>query len=300
MTKVACIGECMVEVAMPRPGAELGRVDFAGDTFNTAVYLKRLAPAAEVAYVTALGTDPVSERMAEAFAAEGLATGLIERREGRAPGLYAITLDASGERSFTYWRDQSAARTLFHAPAEVTPRALLDFDLVYLSGITVAILAPDARVALKEALHRVRAIGGTVAFDSNYRPRLWPDAGTARGEIAAFWGLADVGLPSLDDELALFGDGCEAEVLSRLTASGVRRGALKRGAEGPLPIGDCGRLPPFPPAAKVVDTTAAGDSFNGGYLAAFLHGEDEAACLAAGHAMASEVVGHPGAIISRG
>lgn len=299
MTKVACIGECMVEVAMPRPGAENGRVDFAGDTFNTAVYLKRLAPAAEVAYVTALGTDPVSDRMAAAFAAEGLGTDLIERREGRAPGLYAITLDANGERSFTYWRDQSAARTLFHTPAEVTPRALVAFDLVYLSGITVAILAPDARAALKDALHRVRANGGSVAFDSNYRPRLWPDVATARAETAAFWALADVGLPSLDDELALFGESCEAEVLARMASCGVRRGALKRGGDGPLPIGATGALPPFPRARRVVDTTAAGDSFNGGYLAAFLHGEDEAACLAAGHAMASEVVGHPGAIIRR-
>ncbi|MBB5220849.1 2-dehydro-3-deoxygluconokinase [Amaricoccus macauensis] len=299
MTKVACIGECMVEVAMPRPGAERGRVDFAGDTFNTAVYLKRLAPSAEVAYVTALGTDPVSDQMAATFAAEGLGTDLIERREGRAPGLYAISLDASGERSFTYWRDQSAARTLFHAPAEVTPAALRDFDLVYLSGITVAILAADARAALKDALHRVRVNGGSVAFDSNYRPRLWPDQATARAEITAFWNLADVGLPSLDDELALYGEACEAEVRSRLVSGGVRRGALKRGDAGPIPIGPAGTLPPFARAARVVDTTAAGDSFNGGYLAAYIHGEDEAACLAAGHAMASEVVGHPGAIIPR-
>lgn len=299
MTRIACIGECMVEVTMPRPGAERGLVAFAGDTFNTAVYLKRLAPQAEVAYVTALGSDPVSDRMAAAFAEEGLSTALIERREGRVPGLYAITLDAAGERSFTYWRDQSAARTLFHAPAEVAPRVLREFDLVYLSGITVAILAPDARAGLKAALQAVRAGGGSVAFDSNYRPRLWPDAATARAEIGGFWALADVGLPSLDDELALFAEASEGEVLSRLTSGGVRRGALKRGSDGPVPIGAAGPLPPFPAAARVVDTTAAGDSFNGGYLAAFLRGEDEAACLAAGHAMATEVIGHPGAIIPR-
>lgn len=284
---------------MPRPDAPAGRVDFAGDTFNTAVYLKRAAGSAEVAYVTAVGTDPVSERMVAAFAAEGLVTELIERRADRTPGLYAITLDPSGERSFTYWRDRSAARTLFHAPAEITPRALRDFDLVYLSGITLAILDPSARLALREALHTVRANGGRVAFDSNYRPRLWPDAATARKEISAFWALADIGLPSLDDELALFGEACEDEVASRLRAAGVRRGALKRGVAGPLPLGPCGPLPHFAEADRVVDTTAAGDSFNGAYLAAYLHGEPEAACLAAGHAMASEVIGHPGAIIPK-
>ena len=99
--------------------------------------------------------------------------------------------------------------------------------------------------------------------------------------------------------MALFGDSGEAAVLARLAAAGVRRGALKRGPDGPAPIGSDVDLPAFPPAAKVVDTTAAGDSFNGAYLAALLRGETEAACLAAGHAMAAEVIGHPGAIIPR-
>jgi len=139
-----------------------------------------------------------------------------------------------------------------------------------------------------------------VAFDSNYRPRLWPDEATARAEVSRFWAITDVGLPSVDDELALFGEAGEAEVLARLAAAGVARGALKRGAEGPRPLGAAGPLPQFRPAARVVDTTAAGDSFNGAYLAALVRGLPEEDCLAAGHAMASEVIGHPGAIIPRG
>lgn len=297
--RVASIGECMVELTLPRADGEDSRVGFAGDTFNAAVYLKRSAPELQVAYVTALGADPLSARMIAAFEAEDLDTGLIERRADRVPGLYAISLDDNGERSFTYWRDSSAARTLFLPPAEVTPGSLRDFDLVYLSGITLAILAPEARAALAGFLEGYRRGGGRLAFDSNYRPRLWPDAATARRDIAAFWTMTDVGLPSLDDEMALFGDSGEAAVLARLAAAGIRRGALKRGAGGPLPIGEAAALPTFPPADKVVDTTAAGDSFNGAYLAALLRGESEAACLAAGHALASEVIGHPGAIIPR-
>ena len=114
-----------------------------------------------------------------------------------------------------------------------------------------------------------------------------------------FWQLADIGLPSLDDELALYEEAGEAEVLARLAAAGVARGALKRGAEGPRPLGPAGPLPAFPAAARVVDTTAAGDSFNGAYLGALIRGLPEAECLAAGHAMATEVIGHPGAIIPR-
>ncbi len=295
--RIACVGECMVELTLPGADGTGSRVGFAGDTFNAAVYLKRCAPEAEVAYVTALGTDPLSERMIGYFRAEGLDTALIERRADRVPGLYAISLDAGGERSFTYWRDSSAARSLFQPPAKVTPECLEGFDLVYLSGITLAVLSVEARAALRAFLGGFRARGGRVAFDSNYRPRLWPDADAARREIGAFWEITDIGLPSLDDEMALFGEPGETEALARLARAGVRRGALKRGAGGPLPLGEAGTLPAFPPAARVVDTTAAGDSFNGAYLAAVMRGEEEARCLGAGHAMACKVIGHPGAII---
>ncbi len=204
--KVACIGECMVELTLPREPAGATRVGFAGDTFNAAVYLKRCAPKIAVAYVTAVGTDALSEGMVAAFVAEGLDTGLVERRADRAPGLYAISVDAQGERSFTYWRDSSAARTLFLPPATVTPERLAGFDLLYLSGITVAVMAPEGRAALLDFLPGYRAGGGRVAFDSNYRPRLWSGPEVAQRELAAFWRVTDIGLPSIDDEMALWGD----------------------------------------------------------------------------------------------
>lgn len=295
--RVASIGECMVELTLPRADGEGSRVGFAGDTLNAAVYLKRSAPELDVSYVTGLGTDALSERMLAFFAGEDLDTSLVERRADRVPGLYAISVDDKGERSFTYWRDSSAARTLFLPPAEVTPERLAGFDLIYLSGITLAVLAPEARAALAAFLRTWRQRGGRLAFDSNYRPRLWPDVATARREIATFWAITDIALPSLDDELALFGESGEACVLARLAH--VPRGAVKRGAGGPLPIAAGVTVPAFPAVETVVDSTAAGDSFNGAYLAACLRGESEAACLAAGHAMASRVIGFPGAIAPR-
>ncbi|MGS4946906.1 sugar kinase [Meridianimarinicoccus sp. RP-17] len=295
---VACIGECMIEMTLPDAQGAGARVGFAGDTFNAAVYLKRAAQDLRVRYVTALGTDAASDRMIETFAAEGLDVALIERRADRLPGCYAIVLDGGGERRFLYWRDASAARTLFDPQVTVTFDALDGCDLVYLSGITVAILAPAVRERLVNWLAGFRARGGQVAFDSNYRPALWPDRATSQRAIAALWSVCDVGLPSLDDEMALFGDTDADAVLARLRASGVATGALKRGAAGPLAIGDA-PAQAFPPAAKVVDTTAAGDSFNGAYLAALLRGEPQAACLRAGHGMACRVIGHPGAILPK-
>ena len=169
------------------------------------------------------------------------------RRAPHGPGAGALRdLGRRGRRAQLHLlaRDVGGANPVPRA-GPVTPERLADFDLVYLSAITLAILEPEARAALAEFLAGFRSGGGKVAFDSNYRPRLWPDVATARAEVARFWALTDVGLPSLDDELALYGEAGETDVLARLAAAGVARGALKRGAEGPRPLGPAGPLPPF-------------------------------------------------------
>ncbi|MEM8630881.1 MAG: sugar kinase [Pseudomonadota bacterium] len=297
MTSVLCIGEAMVEVAMASDTAREAGIGFAGDTLNTAIYLKRSAPDLRVAYATKLGQDKLSDRMVAFMAEEGLDTRLVLRDPDRMPGLYAISTDTRGERSFMYWRDFSAARQLFEAPA-LSFEDIVRFDLVYFSAITLAILSPDHRALLTDLLSRYRASGGRVAFDSNYRPRLWETPDAAQEAIATAWRLTDVGLPSVDDEQALFGDGTEAEVLARLAGFGLRLGALKRGAMGPLALDGtpAGR---FAPAERVVDSTAAGDSFNSGYLATLLSGGGQQECLEAGHNLAARVVSIRGAIAPR-
>ena len=287
MTRVACIGEAMIELCLDGDAA---RVAVAGDTLNTAIYLKRSAPEIEVDYITRLGRDGFSDRIADFIAAEGIGTGRIARAPEGKPGLYAITTDAAGERSFTYWRDNSAARRMF-ADGEFD---LLDgYDLVYLSAISLAILPAQVRAALLDEITRR---GIAMAFDSNYRPRLWESADAARETVAAYWARSAIALPSIDDEMALFQEDA-AQVARRLRALPAI-GALKRGPCGPLAIG-AEVVQDYPPAARVVDTTAAGDSFNGGWLAAHLTGAEPAAALRAGHALAARVVGHRGAIIPK-
>lgn len=297
--KVACIGEAMVELSLDSGALGEARVGFAGDTLNTAIYLKRMAGSAlQVSYVTRLGQDDFSRQMVAFMEAEGLGTETIARDPDRLPGLYAITTDATGERSFSYWREAAAARRLFQTGSGVDFTALLEFDVLFLSAITLAILPDNVRHALIAWLadYKTRT-GGRVVFDSNYRARLWESPDTAREAIGAAWRVSDIALPSLDDEMAVFADADEAAVLARLRHCGITSGALKRGRAGPLSLADPGTEINFPPAAKVVDTTAAGDSFNGGYLAALLTGQSEAAALRAGHACACVVIGHHGAIV---
>ena len=285
----------MIELSFRGPGQSDPRVAYAGDTLNAAIYLRRALPGGSVAYVTAMGTDPFSEAALAFMRSEALDTGRIARDPDRLPGLYAITTDDTGERSFHYWREASAARQMFQTDAGPSFAALDGFDIVYLSGITLAILPEAVRGALADWLQDARGRGLRLAFDSNWRPRLWPSVGAGRQWIARFWRLADIGLPSVDDEIALFGDADEAAALARLRGYGLRQGALKRGAHGPLPLDPGLSQGSYPPAECVVDTTAAGDSFNGAYLAAVLSGLPAEAALAAGHAKAREVVGFRGA-----
>ncbi|WP_281825155.1 sugar kinase [Jannaschia rubra] len=295
--RIACLGEAMIELALD---GDMAVVGFAGDVLNAAIYLRRALPDPHsVSFVSLVGRDPLSDRMVERIEAEGVDTDHIARHENRIPGAYAIITDDHGERSFVYWRDTSAARTLFMPGCPIQPETLAGFDVLHLSAITLAILTADARRALIDWLPAFRAGGGRVAFDSNYRPRLWPDVATAQAAVTDLWRLTDIGFPSVDDEMALFGDADAAAVLARIEGAGVATGALKCGEAGPLPIG--ARLPGavYAPAPRVVDTTAAGDSFTGGYLAAHLTGASQADALQAGHATASHVIGHRGAIVPR-
>lgn len=283
--RIACIGEAMIELSMQGDHAAVG---VAGDTLNTAIYLQRCAPQLGVDYITRLGACDFSARIRSFIAAQGVGVERVAQVAGEAPGLYAITTAPDGERSFAYWRDTAAARGLF---AGNDFSSLEGYDALYLSGISLAILPHDIRLALVAWLAQsdVRLI-----YDSNYRPRLWDSVAHARAITQAMWDRADIALPSIDDEMALF-DLSAAQVEARFsTFDGI--GALKRGASGPMSLGDAVDQS-YAPAQRVIDTTAAGDSFNGGYLGALLTGADQAQALRAGHDLAARVVQHRGAII---
>lgn len=289
MTRVAAVGEAMIELALQDGTPQLG---VAGDSLNASVYLKRAAPSLDVDYVTCLGDDPFSDQIETFISDQHIGTATCRRIAGKSAGLYAITTSEAGERSFTYWRSASAARDLFQTGTGCDFSVLADYDMIYLSGISVAILPHAVRLAL---LNWLADVPIQLAYDSNYRPRLWEDVATAQDVTEAFWRRADICLPSIDDEMALFGE--TAEDVGARFARYKGSGALKRGAEGPLSIG-AHVDQTYPPAPHVVDTTAAGDSFNGAYLAARLSGRDQAEALLAGHACAARVVQYRGAIIA--
>jgi 2-dehydro-3-deoxygluconokinase len=299
MLRIASIGECMIELRHRSP-SEL-HLAFGGDTLNFAVYFARLTREQDVRvdYVSALGDDAYSDAMIAMWQAEDLGTGLVARLERRLPGLYTIRTDARGERSFTYWRSASAARDLLRdGRAEELLAELSGYDLLYLSGVTLSILDDQQRAALMAIADAVRERGGRVAFDSNYRPVGWPDPESARTAFDQMLTRADIALPTLDDDEALFGIADARQSADRLHHLGVAEAVVKRGAAGCFlsSAAFTGEAPPTL-VAEVVDSTAAGDSFNAGYLAARLFGAEPEAAARLGGALAARVIAHPGAII---
>ena len=292
--RIACIGECMVELS-ELPGGTLTR-GYGGDTLNTAVYLARLG--AKVDYCTVLGDDPFSDEMLAGWQAEGVGTSLVLRLPGRLPGLYLIRRDARGERSFFYWRGEAPARQLLELPgSDAIAEALAACGQLYLSGITLSLYSAAGRERLFATLQQARARGARVAFDTNFRPRGWPDRDLARVVYGRAFAEADLVLASTEDLELLFGTARPPELLAHAADCEI---VLKL-AEPGCRILAAGRelLVPAQPVDDVVDTTAAGDSFAAGYLAARLAGDDPEAAARAGHRLAGAVIRHQGALIPR-
>jgi 2-dehydro-3-deoxygluconokinase len=296
--RIVSIGEVMIEMTR---GPD-GRFSQAcgGDTFNTAVYLARRG--LPVAYATALGDDIYSDRILALAAAEGIATDLIMRVPGRLPGLYLIETDAKGERTFHYWRDNAPARELFELPDwGRIAESIIGARIVYFSGITLSIYSNQGLGRFLALLELARKAGTKVVFDGNYRPRAWRgDVQRTRTVFMEALKRVDIALPTYDDEALLWGDPSPDATIERLQAFGIAEIAIKNGPNSALVAsGGHKEFVPVPDVVVPVDTTAAGDSFNAGYMAARLADENPGDAAVAGHRLASEVIRHRGAIMPR-
>jgi 2-dehydro-3-deoxygluconokinase len=295
---VGVIGEGLIELC----GTEFGTLRQAcgGDTLNTAVYLARLLrQRASISYATVVGSDSLSDTMLERWQADGLDIGLALRDPARLPGLYQVQVDSRGERRFLYWRQESAARYLLrHDDFARVRQALSKVDLIYLSGISLAILPGEDRAALIELLSSLAARGIPLAFDTNYRESLWSTVEAAASAITALLPAIRFVFATFDEEQRLWGDETPDDTLARYRGAGVASVIVKLGPAGCLYGGENPRLSfAAHQVPVVVDTTAAGDAFNAAFLAASLSGRSAQDCCRAANALAATVIQHRGAII---
>lgn len=294
MKKVVVFGECMLEL-VSQQGDTLHK-GFAGDTYNTAIYLNRCAANVSVSYLTAIGNDPLSSELLLKMGEEGINTEYVQASDDRNIGLYMVRTDEHGERTFTYWRQNSAATQSLN----LLNGQVIEADLFYFSAISLAIVDNEQKVKLFELIAELKATGCKISFDPNYRPNLWQSKQEAQKWTDAAYAVSDLVFPGGDDHADLYGHINTAAILDHLAQYNIDEIVVKNGAFSVnILIDDKLDTVAIQPVDKVVDTTAAGDAFNGGYLAARLTGSSHTDSARYGAKVAGTVIGFPGAIIDK-
>ncbi len=300
MASLLAIGECMIELY--ETANNTYHRSFAGDTFNSAVYTKRWNSSIAVSYLTALGTDHLSDEILKQCEDEGINQSLIFRSPSEQPGIYIISTDKLGERNFAYWRRQSAAKQMMLLFNEhINVESLDTFDVVYFSGISLAILSDEDKGKLLDLIISLRNRGTKVAFDPNFRAGMWNNLNHAKRWFNRAYQTCDIALPGLDDHLALFGHKTKEDIREFLINLGVHEVVIKCGENGVFcyDIDSNHFHLPFIAAKMQVDSTAAGDAFSGTYLASRINGENISVALNAAAKVSRLVVQHQGAIMER-
>ncbi|MGE4612530.1 MAG: sugar kinase [Paracoccaceae bacterium] len=302
MRSVVCVGEVMVELSgLTADG--VAHVGFGGDTANTAIYLSRLSIGqAKIGYLSRIGNDSFGSRIVDSLQKEGLELPKTVISPNRQTGLYAIEVSDNGDRSFSYWRKESPAREVLSGPnAKAELEFASSYSALYFSGITLAIMNDEGRASLLKLVNSFRADGRVVMFDINYRPSLWKKSLHSHqiAEIyTSFIKSASIVKGGLDEFDAVFSIMTSDEHAAALRELGADSILISRDLDG-LDIFSGVECQTVVPAQveNVVDTTSAGDSFNGGFLHEYLKSRHVLRAVKAGQALAARVVMHQGAII---
>ncbi|WP_342805127.1 sugar kinase [Alteromonas sp. M12] len=292
---IVMIGECMMELS--QYGDDKFHKGFAGDTFNSSVYMKRAFEQLNVNFMSCIGSDTVSTQLLDMLQLEGLDNRFIEVDEKRIMGAYMVQTDDQGERSFLYWRNDSAAKLLMQNLSKNAEQALQDCQLIFFSGITLAILNDNDRAQLLHMLCRLRNKGVNIAFDPNYRPALWENEKVAQNAIGQGFQVANILLPGMED-FELFGLRQRQQIVKFLNSCGFDELIIKDGSKSVFGYtSDACCEVQVAPNPAVIDTTSAGDAFAGVYLGARILGLDMKSAIEKAAAVAKEVTNHRGAIM---
>ena len=295
MKNIYFIGECMVELRAM--SAATLHQSFAGDVYNSAVYLKRCFPQVTTSVVTALGQDNLSKKMLERFESEQINTQLVFAHDTKVPGMYYIETDEHGERSFIYWRNDSAAKKVVDFLDADALEQLSQGDMFFFSGISLAIIEESAREDFWKVVKQLKDAGVKIVFDPNYRARLWNSVEETKEQYHLAFTFADITLPGVEDLTTLYDVHSVEAVVEYLKPYQIEEIVVKNGPESVVTKeGDTLQSHTIIPVTNVVDTTSAGDAFNGVYLGARLSDKSISSAVQLAAKAAGTVIQQPGAI----
>jgi 2-dehydro-3-deoxygluconokinase len=264
-----CMGEPMLEFnQLPtRPDGTRHYLEgHCGDTSNAAIAAARQG--ARAGYITALGNDMPGDSFMALWAREGVDASTVIRTNRWLTGVYFVTHDETGHH-FLHYRANSAAS--MYTRDDLPTAAFAAAQIFYASGISQGI-STTAADAVFAAIDIARRNGVKVAYDTNYRPRLWPPARAAAMMHAAM-AQADYALPGIEDVQTLTGLTDPDAMLDFYLRLGPKVVVLKMGESGAYLATPQHRVRIPRHVVPVVDATGAGDAFCGSFLARILAGD---------------------------
>ena len=299
-TKVLFVGEAMLELV--KTSANMLAKSYAGDVYNTSVYMKRAYPALSASFLSAVGQDLISQEFVQKAKDEKVNTQIIGVSQQHHLGTYMVVNDDTGERSFIYWRSDSAAKSMMSTLSS-EQKAFIQAEfgqqsVVFFSGITIAILHPSERKQFWDLLDQLQQAGALIVFDPNYRPALWENPSIAKQEIEKAFALSDWLMPGVDDFKSLYGMTTVNECIDFCQQFNFTELVLKQGEKSVHVVNSNGHFEfAIVKSTNVVDTTSAGDAFNGIYLGARLENSSPELATKLANYAASKVIETPGAIM---
>ena len=273
-------------------------INFGGDTYNSAVYFSRLTNnKTNTFYSTALGKDNFSKKMISRFKNENIKCDYIRTDGENPPGLYSIEINEKGERSFSYWRDQSPSKYIFlGSKGKKLVKDINNADVFYYTGISAGILDEKQR----KDLIKIGSTATICGFDFNYRSQLHYNKKVSQLLFNEINNRVDIHFVSFDDARELFKIKNPLEIFEiinekkNLILIRYKNSIIFKNKQQEIKTVTV-------PHGEVVDTTAAGDAFNGSFLAIMNNNKNVPVeeNILISHSVTREVIKHRGAIISK-
>ena len=274
------------------------KINFGGDTYNSAVYFSRLTNnKTNTFYSTALGKDNFSKKMISRFKNENIKCDYIRTDGENPPGLYSIEINEKGERSFSYWRDQSPSKYIFlGSKGKKLVKDINNADVFYYTGISAGILDEKQR----KDLIKIGSTATICGFDFNYRSQLHYNNKVSQLLFNEINNRVDIHFVSFDDARELFKIKNPLEIFEiinekkNLILIRYKNSIIFKNKQQEIKTVTV-------PHGEVVDTTAAGDAFNGSFLAIMNNNKNVPVeeNILISHSVTREVIKHRGAIISK-
>ncbi|MDR0281676.1 MAG: ribokinase [Paucimonas sp.] len=269
---------------LPRAGETLAGESFTtvpgGKGANQAVAAARLG--ASVAMIGCVGDDAYGRQLRDGLIAEGIDSQAVEVVAGVSSGVALIVVDAASQNAIVIVAGGNGC---------LLPASIARFDALLQDADVIVCQMEVPPQTVAHTLARGRALGKTVIL--NPAP--------ASGPLPLEW-LANIDylIPNESEAAALTGlavtDLSSAEAVAvHLRDLGTDRVIVTLGAEGALRVGAEGAEHFAAPVVQAMDTTAAGDTFVGGFAAALARGCSEREAILLGQRAAAISVTRAGA-----